>query len=297
MLQTRPEPANGEGGAVIGFLVRPWRGMTLWRSLAWEALDFPLGLVVGISVTVLVALSVGFAVTFVIAIPLVWFTFLIAAQLGRIERSRAAALLGVNLASPHAPFAPGNWWSRLRQRVTSASRWREIGYLSLGLPIQGALGVAVLALWSATRNYVVHLRPEAAVTADSGQGDVSVADMGGTLSVHSGQGDVTIIGGSDTLQASSGQGNVTVSRSAATSVSVHSDQGDVAVGLVVAPRRVNASSGQGNVTVELPRGPDSYQVNASSGQGNVSDTVDSDPASHRVVNASSDQGDVTVGYR
>ena len=103
----------------------------------------------GISVTVLVALSVGFAVTFVIAIPLVWFTFLLAAQLGRMERSRAAALLGVNLASPHAPFAPGNWWSRLRQQVTSASRWREIGYLSLGLPIQAALGAAVLVLWSA----------------------------------------------------------------------------------------------------------------------------------------------------
>ena len=129
--------------AVIGFFVRPWRGMTLWRSLAWQALDFPLGLVIGISITVLVALSVGLAVTFVIAIPLVWFTFLVAAQLGRMERSRAAALLGINLASPHAPLRPGNWWSHLRQRVTTASRWREIGYLSLGLPIQGVMGVAI----------------------------------------------------------------------------------------------------------------------------------------------------------
>src|ERR1700679_37285 len=106
--------------------------MVLWRSLAWQALDFPLGVIVGVFVTVLVALSVGFAVTFVIAIPLVWITFFVAAQLGRMERSRAAALLGVNLASPHAPLEPGSWWSRLRQRATSASRWREIGYLSLG---------------------------------------------------------------------------------------------------------------------------------------------------------------------
>lgn len=135
--------------AVIGFLARPWRGMTLWRSLAWQALDFPLGVAVGVCVTVLVALSIGFAVTFVIAIPTVWFTFLLAAWLGRMERSRAAALLGLNLGSPHAPFAPGNWWSRLRQQVTSGSRWREIGYLSLGLPIQGVFGLAVLALWSA----------------------------------------------------------------------------------------------------------------------------------------------------
>jgi hypothetical protein len=27
--------------AVTGLFVRPWRGMTLWRSLAWQALDSP----------------------------------------------------------------------------------------------------------------------------------------------------------------------------------------------------------------------------------------------------------------
>ncbi len=168
---------------MIGFLVRPWRGMTLWRSLAWQALDFPLGLVVGICLTVLVVLSVGFAVTFVIAIPLVWFTFFLAAQLGRLERSRAAALLEVNLASPHAPFESGNWWSRLRQRVTSASRWREIGYLSLGLPIQGAFGAVVLVLWSAALAlaalpaYVTHLPSRS-------------ADLG-VLRLHSGAGAAT----------------------------------------------------------------------------------------------------------
>jgi hypothetical protein len=37
--------------------------MALWRSLAWQALDFPFGLIVGVCMTVLVALSVGFAVT------------------------------------------------------------------------------------------------------------------------------------------------------------------------------------------------------------------------------------------
>jgi signal transduction histidine kinase len=133
---------------MIGYLVRPWRGTSMWRGLAWEALDIPLGLAISITVTVFVALSVGFAVTFVIAIPLVWVTFLMAAALGRMERSRAAALLDVNLASPHAPFAPGNWWSRLRQRVTSASRWREIAYLSLALPVLATLSVVVLAIWA-----------------------------------------------------------------------------------------------------------------------------------------------------
>jgi signal transduction histidine kinase len=148
---------------MIGLLLRPWRGMSMWRALAWEALDIPLGLAISITVTVLVTLSIGFAVTFVVAIPLVWVTFFMAAQLGRMERSRAAALLNVNLASPHAPFAPGRWWSRLRQLVTTASRWREIAYLSLALPVLGTLSIVVLVLWAASfmlvalPAYVTHL--------------------------------------------------------------------------------------------------------------------------------------------
>ena len=139
---------EGEAMAVIGFFVRPWRGMTLWRSLAWQALDFPHWPRRRLQhhgscrteyrprrdlrhrhPTGVVHLPGGCP-----ARP--------------DRRSRAAALLGVNLASPHAPFVPGNWWNRLRQQVTTASRWREIGYLSLGLPIQGVMGVAALVLWS-----------------------------------------------------------------------------------------------------------------------------------------------------
>jgi signal transduction histidine kinase len=170
---------------MIGFLVQPWRGSSLWRGLAWEALDIPLGLTTCITVTVFVALSIGFAVTFVVGLPLVWVTFLVAALLGRMERSRAAALLDVNLGSPHAPFAAGSWWSRLRQLVTSASRWREISYLSLALPVLATLSVVVLALWAVSFAlislplFVTHLPGRSA--------DV------GLLRIHSGPGTVTAL--------------------------------------------------------------------------------------------------------
>jgi Putative adhesin len=148
-----------------------------------------------------------------------------------------------------------------------------------------------------TRNYVLHVQAGVILTVVSGQGDVNVTGTDRAVSAHADQGDVTISGGSGTLQASSGEGDVTVSRSAATSVSVHSDQGDVAIDMISPPTRLTASSGQGNVTVKLPRGPTSYQVHASSGEGNLSDTIDTNPTSTRVVNASSAQGDVTIGYR
>jgi hypothetical protein len=147
------------------------------------------------------------------------------------------------------------------------------------------------------RNYVLHLPSEAAVTASSGEGDVTVTDMGRAVSAHSDQGDVTVAGGSGTVQASTGQGTVTVSRSYASSVSVQSGQGDATVDLLTSPNRVSAVSGQGDVTVELPKGPNSYQVKAGSGEGSVSDGVDNNPTSDRVINASSGQGDVTVRYR
>ncbi len=137
------------------FLLRPWRGTATWRSLARQALDVPFAIAMSIIVITLVALSVGLAITFVIAVPLVWCTFMVTAGLGSIERSRAAALLDLNLASPHAPFAPGNWWKRLVQRLTSASRWREIIYFALALPVLGVLAAGVLALWSGSLLLVV----------------------------------------------------------------------------------------------------------------------------------------------
>ena len=86
-----------------------------------------------------------------------------------------------------------------------------------------------------TRSYVVHVPSGVAVTASSGEGDVTVTGTDRAVSAHSDQGDVTITGGSGTLQASSGQGGVTIIRSSAASVSVQSGQGDVAVDLVRHP--------------------------------------------------------------
>jgi hypothetical protein len=165
------------------------------------------------------------------------------------------------------------------------------------LVISSSCGLAIPFNNRCTRDYVLRVQPKVAVIADSDQGSVNVTDLDGALSVHSDQGDVTVIGGSSRLQASSGQGDVTVSRSDSTSVSVNSGQGDVTVDLIRPPTRVSASSGQGGVTIELPRGPSSYRVNASSGQGSVTDRVGNNPVSARVIDATSGQGDVIVGYR
>jgi hypothetical protein len=148
-----------------------------------------------------------------------------------------------------------------------------------------------------TRNYVIHIQPEVSVTIDSGQGTIVVDAVRGPLTLNSGDGNVSVRDGDGVVRATTGQGNISLSGQRADTVDVGSGQGDGDLGLAAAPARVTASSSQGNVTVQLPRGSVSYRVHASTDQGVVSNTVAQNPASHRDVRATSDQGDVTVRYR
>jgi signal transduction histidine kinase len=131
------------------YLARPWRGAAVWRVLAYDSFSFFLGILIPCIIVTLLALSVSLAIIFIIGAPVAWYSFSIVAALGSMERSRVAALLDLNLAPPHAPPTSTSRWGRLRQRATSASRWREILYLALVLPILAALSVVVISLWAA----------------------------------------------------------------------------------------------------------------------------------------------------
>jgi signal transduction histidine kinase len=137
--------------AVLDVLLAPWRGTLMVRGLARAALDIPLGFAIGFVMTWMAGISLLAALTFVVAIPLVWFTFNVASLLGKMERARAAALLDVDIQTPHPSLRPrpaGSWGGRLRQLLTTASRWREVGYLALGLPFLGGLGFVLLGIWA-----------------------------------------------------------------------------------------------------------------------------------------------------
>jgi signal transduction histidine kinase len=133
-------------------LAVPWRDTAILQGLARAALDIPFGFAIGFCVTGMLGVSLVAALTFVVAIPLVWFTFTVAALLGKLERARAAALLDVLIPTPHPPLRlqPGTWGGRLRQCLSTPSRWREVAYLTLGLPFLGALGFVVLGAWAAS---------------------------------------------------------------------------------------------------------------------------------------------------
>ncbi|HWM18989.1 MAG TPA: sensor histidine kinase [Ilumatobacteraceae bacterium] len=167
----------------------PWsRPGRLWRA----ACHVNLGLVMGIltfSLTItFLALSFGLLVTFFLALPAIWMLFTLARGLAKIERSRARALMGVDIADPIPPLTRPGWIGRLAERARSGPRWREIAYNLALLPV-GVIGYALSTVaWSGslamvTMPFVVdHLPGDSAkfyfFELTSGPGTIGAAAVG-----------------------------------------------------------------------------------------------------------------------
>jgi signal transduction histidine kinase len=76
-----------------------------------------------------------------------WGTFVAARILGTLQRSRYAALLRVRLGDPVPPLVGDTWWKRLRERLSSGPRWREIAYLVI-MPVPVLLAAVASSLWT-----------------------------------------------------------------------------------------------------------------------------------------------------
>jgi signal transduction histidine kinase len=120
---------------VLGALLRPWRERTTWWSLVHVVLDVVVGTATFTVVITLLATTAGLLITFPLALPFAWLLFAVTRLIGRVERTRYAALLGVPLADPIPPLQATTWFGRLRERATSKARWREVAYSLLMLPL------------------------------------------------------------------------------------------------------------------------------------------------------------------
>jgi signal transduction histidine kinase len=109
-------------------------------------LDIFVGTVTFTLVFTFLVVTVSLLIVFPVALPFAWLLFVMARGLGRLERSRVGALLGVELPDPHSPLE-GSWWSKLKQRARSPSRWREIGYLIALLPTGAVAFSVTIAAW------------------------------------------------------------------------------------------------------------------------------------------------------
>lgn len=130
-------------------LLQPWRESRTWWALCHVCLDPIVGTLTFTIVVTLLSLSLGLAVTLPLALPFAWLLLVVARGLGRLERTRLHALLGLDLRDPHVPPSAGTWWRRLVEQLGSASRWREVGYLLVLLPLGCVTFALTIASWSA----------------------------------------------------------------------------------------------------------------------------------------------------
>ncbi|MFI9077640.1 sensor histidine kinase [Streptomyces sioyaensis] len=106
----------------------------MWREIAYLLANFPLGVAAFVVVLVWLTLGIGLSIT-VVGLPLLATGLQACRQYGRLERARAAALLGVRVAEPsrlrprERGFFPW-WWTCLKDPVA----WRHALFAFVRLP-------------------------------------------------------------------------------------------------------------------------------------------------------------------
>jgi signal transduction histidine kinase len=117
------------------------------RDLLYVGLAAPIGLAWIITLTI--GFAIGIALTIVIVgIPVLVITFELARLGARIERARAALVLGAPIAQPPSPGTTGGLARRFRARITDRTGWKELGHMLLLGTLGTLLGAIVIALWS-----------------------------------------------------------------------------------------------------------------------------------------------------
>jgi len=148
--------------------------------------------------------------------------------------------------------------------------------------------------------YDVEVPEDVALVVRAGNGGVTVSDVSGDVDLESDNGRVEAVRLAGDARLRSDNGRVTGTELTSAEVDAESDNGRVELSFRRSPRAVAAASDNGRVEVVLPnRTADTdveYRVEVSSDNGTTTNQVRTDPFSSRSIDATSDNGSVTVRY-
>jgi signal transduction histidine kinase len=146
--QVAPAGSNAWAGLLIG-AVRAVASARTWLAVIHLVVGWCTGLVVFLIVVVatpvgIVLLPIGLA-----GAPILWVVLVLSRLYARAERSRFALMLDVRIPDPATdrPRA-ARWWQRLRQRLTAAETWRQLGYALLRFPLSTVQMTLVISVWA-----------------------------------------------------------------------------------------------------------------------------------------------------
>ncbi|QMU72802.1 sensor domain-containing protein [Streptacidiphilus sp. P02-A3a] len=130
-----------------GFLAAPFAARS-WRETLQGVLNLPVGIVAFCSTVTTISFGLGTVVT-VLGLPVLAAVLTGCRGFAAMERSRAAALLGLRVPAPAPPHRrrPGvaGW---IRAALSDAPSWRAALYNLLLLPLGIASFTAAVVLWS-----------------------------------------------------------------------------------------------------------------------------------------------------
>ena len=110
------------------------------------------GLAAGYVATIFVVVGAAVSISLVVVFPLamlgIWLLFVVGHGMAIVERSRYRAFAEVDLSDPAPPLAGTNPWQRFLARLRSPSRWRELLYLLLRLPVSALAVGLTLLVWA-----------------------------------------------------------------------------------------------------------------------------------------------------
>ena len=122
--------------------------MSTW----WSLVHLVTGLIAGYIVTIFVVVGAAVSLSLIVVFPLamlgIWLLFVVGHGMAVVERSRYRAFCDVDLTDPAPPLTATNIWRRFVARLRSASRWRELLYLLLRLPVSALVVGLTLFVWA-----------------------------------------------------------------------------------------------------------------------------------------------------
>ncbi|QCX81624.1 Nitrate/nitrite sensor protein NarX [Streptomyces sp. YIM 121038] len=119
------------------------------REVAYCLLAFPLGLVGGVVLTVLLALGAGLTVSLlgaVVGVLILVTGVRLARAFGGVHRRMASAFLGERLPALEPPHAGTGLFGRLDAGLRDGAGWRAVSYVLVKLPVS-ALGMYAVLWW------------------------------------------------------------------------------------------------------------------------------------------------------
>lgn len=175
----------------------------------------------------------------------------------------------------------------------------------------GELRLETRCGWSCTMKYVVtvpapvpvagrlgsgdvKVRGMASVDARLGSGSADVRDVAGPVKLHSGSGDIKLSNIVGKVEVESGSGEIIGHDLRTPDVIARAGSGDIKLALT-SPTSVTAHTESGEVDLVVP--PGSYRVNVHTGSGSKDIGVGTDPNAARVLSLDTGSGDIRVHGR